>query len=379
MPKKLFNLSAERSGFRIPRSVQQSLPIHRIYKDGIFEVGRKFSRTWRFTDINFSVASKEAQDEMIKQYCSILGSLPTDVSTQITVNNRCLNHQEFQQAMMMKAASDGMDRYRGDYNRMLLDKAQAGNNIMQEKYITVSSPRKNIEDARVFFNRVGNDFITNFGRLASSITALDASDRLRILHDFYRIDENANFTLNLRQLMRRGHDFRDMICPDSMRFHSHYIEIGNKVARVLFLKNYGSFIEPKTVKCLTDFPRNLMLSIDMIPIPTDVAMKDIQNKILAVETDITRWQRRQNDNNNFSAQPPYDMTHPNVKYKTKTFSSFLRMILRQKRETGFISLPFQKASLIYVQVNLAIRCRVDMNAMISQGLQIRSNILHPSP
>ena len=186
--------------------------------------------------------------------------------------------------------------------------------------------------------------------------------------------------MSLKQLMRRGHDFRDLICPDSMKFRAKHIEIGDgKFARVLFLKNYGSFIKDTALTALTEFPRNLMLSVDILPIPTEQAIKDVQNRILAVETDITRWQLRQNDNNNFSAQPPYDMTHPNVKYKTKIFSSFLRMILRQKRETGFISLPFQKASLIYVQVNLAIRCRVDMNAMISQGLQIRSNILHPSP
>ena len=48
---------SERDSFFIPRSVQRSIPIKRIYKDGIFQVGRKYSRTWRFSDINYASAS----------------------------------------------------------------------------------------------------------------------------------------------------------------------------------------------------------------------------------------------------------------------------------------------------------------------------------
>ena len=50
--RKLFKgRSTERDAFRIPRSVQQSIPIKRIYKDGVFQVSGRFSKTWRFFDI----------------------------------------------------------------------------------------------------------------------------------------------------------------------------------------------------------------------------------------------------------------------------------------------------------------------------------------
>jgi type IV secretory pathway VirB4 component len=45
-----------------------------------------------------------------------------------------------------------------------------------------------------------------------------------------------------------------------------------------------------------------MLSIDILPIPTDEAVKEIENCILRVESRITNWQRKQNEQNNFSAQ-----------------------------------------------------------------------------
>ena len=56
---------SEREPFKIPRSVQQSIPIQRVFRDGIWQTGRnRYSRTWRFADINYSVASHEDQQEM---------------------------------------------------------------------------------------------------------------------------------------------------------------------------------------------------------------------------------------------------------------------------------------------------------------------------
>ena len=50
-----------------------------------------------------------------------------------------------------------------------------------------------------------------------------------------------------------------------------------------------------------------MLSIDILPVPTDEAARQLQNTLLGVETNAANWQRRQNANNNFSAAIPYDM------------------------------------------------------------------------
>ena len=49
----------EREKFRIPRSVQDAIPIRRIFADGIFQVGNRYSKTWSFTDINYAIAGKE--------------------------------------------------------------------------------------------------------------------------------------------------------------------------------------------------------------------------------------------------------------------------------------------------------------------------------
>ena len=48
-----------------------------------------------------------------------------------------------------------MDKYRREYNKMLLDKATGANSTVQDKYVTVSVCKKNIEEARNYFARVG--------------------------------------------------------------------------------------------------------------------------------------------------------------------------------------------------------------------------------
>ena len=58
---------------------------------------------------------------------------------------------------------------------------------------------------------------------------------------------------------------------------------------------------------LCELNRNMMLSVDVVPVPTDEAVREVENRLLGVETNITNWQRKQNQNNNFSAVIPYDL------------------------------------------------------------------------
>lgn len=179
--------------------------------------------------------------------------------------------------------------------------------LLEVKYVTVTVAKKNIEEARAYFARVGADLVQHFAALGSRCTELTALERLRILHDFYRSGEENAFTFDLKDNMRKGHCFRDYICPDSIEKHADYLKLGERYARVLYLKDYASYIKDSMVAELTDLNRNMMLSIDVIPIPTDEAVREVENRLLGVETNIANWQRRQNSNNNFSAVVPYDM------------------------------------------------------------------------
>ena len=61
MIKTLTNLlKQDKEKFVVPKGVQDCIPITAIYDDGIFRVGKdKYSKSFKFTDINYAVASRE--------------------------------------------------------------------------------------------------------------------------------------------------------------------------------------------------------------------------------------------------------------------------------------------------------------------------------
>jgi len=297
-------MKQDKERFVVPKGVQQAIPIRAIWPDGIFQVGNKFSRSFRFEDINYAVASKEDKEAMFLSYSELLNSFDSGAITKITINNRRMNKTDFESSILIPLQEDGLDDYRGEYNRMLLDKAIGANSIVQDKYVTVSVAKKNIEEARSYFSRVGTDLITHFSHLGSKCVELDATDRLRILHDFFRSGEETFFRFDLSETMRKGHDFKDYICPEALEFERDYFHMGDRFGRVIFLREYASFIKDSMVAELCDLNRGMMLSLDIIPIPTDEAVREVENRLLGVETNITNWQRRQNQNNNFSAVVP---------------------------------------------------------------------------
>ena len=309
--------SAEWDAFSIPHSAQDSIPIKRIYKDGVFQVGGKFSKTWRFFDVNYAVASPEKQRELFMAYCSFLNSLPIGATAKITLFNRRLDPQNFSKTLLIPEREDGLGLYRNEYNRLLWEKAVESNDLIQEKYITISVEKKNVEEARAVFARVGTDLTTGLSRMGSAVREITVKDRLRLLHDFYRPGEEDLFQFDLETSMRRGQDFRDAIAPDCISFQKDHYELGSHVGRTLFLREYASFISDSMITELTDYPRTMMLSIDIIPVAMDEAVSDIRKRIMSVESDITRWQQRQNRNNNFAANIPYDLEQ--MRSETKEF------------------------------------------------------------
>ena len=304
----LTTLKQDKETFEVPKSVQDAIPIRRLWPDGIFQFGSKFSKTLRFSDINYAIASKEDKTAMFLDYSELLNALHPGSTTKITINDKRVNLEDFEREILLPRQDDALDGYRAEYNAMLMDKVtDSSNSVAQERYITLSVHRKSVEEARTFFDRVVHDVTSRLNHLDSHSEELDAVERLRVLHDFYRAGEETEYHLDLRECMRCGHSFKDTICPDSLEFKKDHFVMGNKYGRVLFLKEYASYIKDSMINELTGLNRNLMLSIDIIPVPTDEAVRELQNRLLGVETNVTNWQRRQNSNNNFSAIVPYDL------------------------------------------------------------------------
>ena len=204
---------SERVKVKVPRSVQQSIPIKRIYTNGIWEVGNKHSRSWKLTDVNYIAASQETRESIFSAYCGALNSMPTDATAKITIVNHRLNPAEFERRILFPYKDDWLDHYREEANGIMKGRAAQSNNLVQERFVTLSIPKRKIEESKTYFRRAGANLQKTFARLDSGITPARNYDRLRVLHDFFRPGYEQYFDYDDYRFMQTSRDFRDLICP----------------------------------------------------------------------------------------------------------------------------------------------------------------------
>ena len=118
MIKTLKNLlKQDKERYTVPRKVQDVIPVRRIWPDGIFLTGNRFSKTYRFSDINYLVASREDKESMFLTYSELLNSLDSGAVTKITINNRRLNKASFETSILMPMLGDFRVEFRGNITK----------------------------------------------------------------------------------------------------------------------------------------------------------------------------------------------------------------------------------------------------------------------
>ena len=212
----------------------------------------------------------------------------------------------FWKVFPMQMRGDGRDRLRAEFNDILSSHAASSNHLIQEKYITISTQRKNIQEARSFFQRVSTELSVSLSRMNVKVQEVTITDRMRLFHDFFR-PADSDFYFDLPNIVRSGHDFKDSIAPDYMTFRKDFYEMGKHVGRVLFLRDYASFIQDEMITELSELPRNMMIPINLMPIPTDEVIKEINRRMMAIESDIAQITHRQNAHQNYNATIPFPL------------------------------------------------------------------------
>ena len=300
-------LRQDRERFIIPKEVQEIIPVNRIWSDGIFKSGNVYTKTFKFSDINYAMLSKEDTQTLFLKYCDLINSFECGSTYKLTIALSRYNQKALNESIIMPMCNDDMDRFRKESNARFMDEAIGAGNFRHLRYLTVSVRKGNIADARAYFNRVGSELAVYLSRLGSKCEELDAMERLALIHNFFRPDEESDFYFDINDVAKKGHSFRDYICPDTFETERDCFRFGDRCGRVVFLRDYANYIKDDMITELCDIGASMMLSLDIIPIPMDEAVREVENRLLGVETNIANWQRRQNQNNNFSAVIPFDM------------------------------------------------------------------------
>ena len=291
--------------YKTPKSIQETIEIMAVAENGIFEVSKnKYSKCYRFQDINYTTATEDEQIGIFERYCKFLNSL--DCNYKITINNKNKNMDDLRDKVLIAERNDGFNNYRRIYNDIIEEKIIEGRQgIEQERYLTITIERKNFEEAKAQFATLEATIHKAFIELGAEIVPLNGNERLKVLYDYYHLGDEGSFDFDIKKAKKVGADFRNDLCNGMVKYFPDHFEDESKFCKALFIKKYPSSLSDRFINEITSLPVHSITSIDVVPVPKDLTTKVLQKKYLGIESDIIKQQRVRNKNNDFSS----DISH----------------------------------------------------------------------
>lgn len=291
--------------YKAPKSIQETIEIMAVAENGIFEVARnRYSKCYRFQDINYTTATEDEQIGIFERYCKFLNSL--DCNFKITVNNKNKNMIDLRNNILLAYCNDGYDNFRKIYNDIIEEKIREGRQgIEQERYLTITIERKNFEEAKAQFATLEATIHKAFIELGAEIIPLSGDERIKVLYDYYHLGDENSFNFSIKEAKKVGADFKNDLCNGMIKFFPDHFEDESKFCRALFIKKYPSSLSDRFINEITSLPVHTITSIDVVPVPKDLTTKTLQKKYLGIESDIIKQQRVRNKNNDFSTEISY--------------------------------------------------------------------------
>ena len=299
------NCRRTRGSRRLPRSVQQSIPIDCIYQDGVWRSGDVYNKAWSVSDVNYAMLSDQSKKEIQTLYGTVYAGLPADCWAQFCVTSQRMDEAAFRRDVLMQVREDNGDIYRAEYNALLENRVRDLGNTRQQKFLIVSTNKPNIQQARERLRHVQGHLVSALSALGCTVREVDNNERLRVLHGFFRAGEEQQFRFDWGKSSRLGHDFKDAICPDSMVFRTDHIEIDRRYAKVLSLMQYPQRLDDSLIPALLRQAPRMALSIHVLPIEPEDAAREIDNARMRVDADKVRFNRKSVDNLDFTSSVPY--------------------------------------------------------------------------
>lgn len=294
-----------RGSYSLSRSVQKQIPIDRIYVDGIWRSGSVYSQMWSISDINYAMSSDADKEKITAQLGIVYAGIPTDCWAKVCIISQRMDEQAFVRDILYRRGNDGLDEYRAEKNRQIKSCASEIGNVNQHKYMILSTNKASVEEARDRLRQVQGHLIGALSALGCSVSALDNNARLEILHNFFRIGEEGHFQFDFAANERLGQDFRDAVAPDAMRFGTSHIEIDDRYAKCMTITQYPQKLDDKFISTVLQQVPYIVLSIDITPIDSGDAFKEIDTARMKTDAEKVRFNRKSVDNLDFTSSVPY--------------------------------------------------------------------------
>jgi type IV secretory pathway VirB4 component len=314
--------------FRVaaPKSVLDLVEIKSIAENGIFEIGRggMFTKMYKFSDINYETASVDEQIAMLENWARWLNSNSTPFK--IIFNNKNKNMETMRREVLMGRKRDGYDDLRDFYNEEMEDIIKNGRQgIEQELYVVIRYDiSSEYEKAKGYFDSKESNMIKNYRTLGSELVPLNATERLRVLHDFYRFGEEEYFNFDFKRAVEQGFDFKDAIINTRLDFsHEDYFRTDNRYCSAIYLKQLPTQLSDRFLVSLSLLPVKMICTLDAVPISDNDVDAELKSIYLGIEERIRKQNRTRVKQMDFSSD---------ISLSTKMEKESVETMIKEKNE-----------------------------------------------
>ncbi|WP_231698917.1 VirB4-like conjugal transfer ATPase, CD1110 family [Parvimonas parva] len=266
-------------------------------KNGICQIDNThFSKTLKFSDINYLLAKEEDKETIFKLYCNFLNSFNEDTEIQFSFVNRKnegLNDgKDFEH--IKKEKTDGYEYLREEYFNMLKNQKTKGNNgIEKSKYITFTVEEKDLETAIKRLEKVEINIANNYKKLGVKTEKLDGRDRLRLFHSLINSEKEFNLDEEWKLVKEQGVPTKAIISPSYMNFSSkQFIEMDKKFYQTVYLSIDSSELSDTLLSDILDIEDNIVVTFSIKAIDRKESLKFIHNKDTTIKQKKVDYQQK---------------------------------------------------------------------------------------
>ena len=255
--------------------------------DGICVVTNTyFTKTIQFHDINYQLSQNEDKTAIFEAWCDFLNFFDASVKFQLTFANLSVSKEVFTQSISIPPKGDEFDSIREEYAQMLQRQLERGNNgLVKTKYLTFGIEAQTYRMAKMRLERLEIDILNNFKRLGVKAAVLNGKERLQVLHDILRMDEQEPFLFNWDWLAPSGLSTKDFIAPSSFEYkNGKGFRMGKLSGAVSFLQILAPELNDRILAEFLNLESSVIVNLHVQSVDQVNAIKTIKRKI----TDLDR-------------------------------------------------------------------------------------------
>lgn len=271
-------------------STQNSLNYQWLTPDGLMKITNdQFSKTYRLGDTSYITATDDERIDIIETSADIFNSLDIDNDMQLLILNRRVETTSLS-AIRYDLTQDGYDDYRKEYNHMIQERFSHDQNTFKvEKYLTITAQADQDHQARRILDDTANVIESQYSGLGISFKEMDGLDRLMIFRKLLRRENFLDFSYE--DIAISGLSTRDFIAPNYLKFEKDHLRIDDAYARILYVKQYPTFLNDKLIKNILDTGIELAISLHAKPYDTADALKKIKTVKSSVRREMIKSQK----------------------------------------------------------------------------------------